>query len=86
MRPFGSRGSVTFDRMSPASGTVPMLLRRLPVIIATPLARRSQQGARENAASAAREARRRRQEQEDADAFVERLLSSRRPGATARRP
>jgi hypothetical protein len=62
-----------------------MLLRRLPVIIATPLARSPLRVARQNAARAALEARQRRHEREDVDAFLERLRAQRR-AATVRRP
>jgi hypothetical protein len=55
-----------------------MLLRRLPVLIATPLARSPQRVARENAARAAFEARQRRHEREDVEAFLNRVLPAQR--------
>jgi hypothetical protein len=55
-----------------------MLLRRLPVLIATPLARSPQRVARENAARAALEARQRRYEREDVEAFLNRVLPAQR--------
>jgi hypothetical protein len=63
-----------------------MLLRRLPVLIATPLARSPQRVARQNAARAALEARQRRHEREDVEAFLDRVLPDKRRRAITRRP
>jgi hypothetical protein len=81
----GSRGMVAFDRMLSSLRDLLMLLRRLPVIIVTPLARNSLRVSRRNAARTALDARQRRHEQEGADAFLERLTAQRR-AATVRRP
>jgi hypothetical protein len=65
---------------------LPMLLRRLPVLIATPLARSPQRVARANAARAALEARQRRHEREDVEAFLDRVLLEKRARVAGRPP
>jgi hypothetical protein len=47
-----------------------MRLRRIPALLATPIARDSHRTARRNAALAALEARRRRTERDDVEAFL----------------
>jgi hypothetical protein len=63
-----------------------MLLRRLPVLIATPIARSPQRVARKNAARAAHEAMQRRHEREDVEAFLNHVLPAQRGTPTSRRP
>ena len=63
-----------------------MLLRRLPVLIATPIARSPQRVARKNAARAALEARQRRHEREDVEAFFDKVLPEQGRRPPTRRP
>ena len=60
-----------------------MRLRRIPVVLATPIARDHHRTARRNAARAALEARQRRAEREDVEVFLRTLLPQQQRGASS---